>query len=143
MNGDLPDVNLLLAMAWPNHQFHGPARRWFGDRSGNWFTCPLTQLGFVRLSSNPVFTPHAKTPLEATLLLGAMVAHPEHDFLADSEALVGEIFQELATRLQGHKQVTDAYLVALARDRAVRLVTFDRRIEVFCPFEGIVRVLDV
>jgi hypothetical protein len=27
MRGALPDVNVLLALAWPNHQFHRPARR--------------------------------------------------------------------------------------------------------------------
>ena len=142
MRGDLPDVNLLLALAWPNHQFHGPARRWFGDHSGTWITCPLTQLGFVRLSSNPAFTPHAKTPLEATLLLAAMTAHPDHRFLADSEAVASQVFQHLANRLQGHKQVTDAYLVALAMSCRARLVTFDRRIEAICPVAGTVLVLE-
>ena len=142
MSGNLPDVNLLLALAWPNHQFHGPARRWFGDRSGTWITCPLTQLGFVRLSSNPAFTPHATTPLEATLLLAAMTAHPQHRFLADSEAVVSGVFQHLAGRLEGHQQLTDAYLVALATSNEARLVTFDRRIGAICPVAGTVLVLD-
>jgi toxin-antitoxin system PIN domain toxin len=142
VSGDLPDVNLLLSLAWPNHQFHGPARRWFGDRSGTWMTCPLTQLGFVRLSSNPAFTPHAKTPLEATSLLAAMTAHPQHRLLPDSEAVAGQVFRSLASRLEGHMQVTDAYLIALAMSNAVRLVTFDRRIEAICPAAGTVLVLD-
>ncbi len=140
MNGDLLDVNLLLALAWPNHQFHEPARCWFGNHSGPWFTCSVTQLGFVRLSSNPAFSKYAKTPLEASLLLNAMTAQPQHEFLADAET-TGQCFLSIAPRLQGHRQVTDAYLVALARDHAVRLVTFDRRIAAFCPFEGVVQVL--
>ncbi len=142
MSGDLPDVNLLLALAWPNHQFHGPARRWFGGRSGTWITCPLTQLGFVRLSSNPAFTPLAKTPREATLLLAAMTAHPDHRFMTDSEAVASQVFQRLAGRLEGHQQVTDAYLVALAISNSSRLVTFDRRIEAICSAAERVHVLD-
>jgi predicted nucleic acid-binding protein len=83
LSGELADVNVLLALAWPNHQFHRPARSWFGSRSGPWLTCALTELAFIRLSSNPAFTPHAKTPLEATLLLDAMTRHPDHAFLRE------------------------------------------------------------
>ncbi|MGD0548184.1 MAG: PIN domain-containing protein, partial [Terracidiphilus sp.] len=32
-------------------------------------------------------------------------------------------------RLDGHKQITDAYLLALALHHKAKLVTFDRRIE--------------
>jgi toxin-antitoxin system PIN domain toxin len=143
VSGDLPDVNLLLALAWPNHQFHTRARHWFGERTDRWHTCALTQLGFVRLSSNPAFTEHAKTPLEATLLLSAMTRHPEHRFLAELDPLVGEPFAKVASRLMGHQQVTDAYLVVIAHRQGLQLVTFDRRIEVASPFDGVVRRLEV
>jgi len=143
VSGDLLDVNLLLALAWPNHQFHTRARHWFGERTDCWHTCALTQLGFVRLSSNPAFTEHAKTPLEATLLLSAMTRHPEHRFVAELDPLVGEPFAQVASRLMGHQQVTDAYLVVLARRHGLQLVTFDRRIEVASPFDGVVRRLEV
>jgi len=142
VSGDLPDVNLLLALAWPNHQFHAPARRWFKDHTGHWHTCALTELGFVRLSSNPAFTEHAKTPLEATLLLSAMTQHPDHRFVAELDPLVGEVFSKIASRLMGHQQVTDAYLVAIAQSHGLRLVTFDRRIEAASPFHRVVRRLE-
>ena len=64
MTDALLDVNVLLALAWPNHQFHSSARRWFADHEGAWCTCVVTQLGFVRLSSNPAFTDQAKLPAE-------------------------------------------------------------------------------
>lgn len=142
MNGELPDVNLLLALAWPNHQFHRPARLWFSARAETtWHTCAVTQLGFVRLSSNPAYTPHAKTPAEAVLLLTAMLRHRDHRFVAESSPLDGERFPIIARNLQGHKQVTDAYLIHLAHDRGLHLVTFDRRLQVVCPFPDLVRVL--
>ena len=142
MTGELPDVNLLLALAWPNHQFHRQAREWFaGDSDRTWHTCAVTQLGFVRLSSNPAYTPHAKTPLEASLLLATMTAHPDHRFVAESSSLDSPEFSLIARNLQGYRQVTDAGLLHLARDRGLRLVTFDRRLEVICPFPDLVRVL--
>lgn len=141
MKGELPDVNLLLALAWPNHQFHGAARSWFSARTGTWHTCAVTQLGFVRLSSNPAYTAHAKTPHEAVLLLAGMVRHPRHRFVDESSPLDGERFTDIARNLQGHKQVTDAYLIHLARDRGLHLATCDRRLQVVCPFPDLVRVV--
>jgi toxin-antitoxin system PIN domain toxin len=134
----LPDVNLLLVLAWPNHQFFARARRWFNDRSARWCTCAVTQLGFVRLSSNPSYTEHAKSPLEAVRLLAAMTAHPEHRFLSEHPPIDDASFADVASRLMGHQQVTDAYLVAFARHHDVQLVTFDRRIEAISPADGLV-----
>ena len=49
----LPDVNVLIALAWPNHVHHDPARSWFAaNLNTGWATCPLTEAGFVRLSCN-------------------------------------------------------------------------------------------
>jgi toxin-antitoxin system PIN domain toxin len=125
----LLDVNALLALAWPNHQFHRPARRWFAGHEGAWCSCALTQLGFVRLSSNPAFTDQAKLPSEATRVLVEMTRHPRHRFIAELHALDTTEFAAAAVRLLGHQQVTDAYLVALAQRHGIHLVTFDRRLE--------------
>ena len=49
----LLDVNVLVALAWPNHVHHVAARAWFNDVGQKRFaTCPVTQSGFVRVSSN-------------------------------------------------------------------------------------------
>ena len=55
----LLDLNVLLAVAWPNHQFHASANSAL-SRKNRWATCALTQLGFIRLSSNPAAIPTAK-----------------------------------------------------------------------------------
>jgi hypothetical protein len=138
----LLDVNVLLALAWPNHQFHRSARRWFSDHNGAWCTCALTQLGFVRLSSNPAFTEQAKSPTEATGVLLRMVRHKRHRFVGELPPLVDSGFSEIFGRLLGHQQVTDGYLVALARHHDLRLVTFDRRIEAISPDPGAVLRLE-
>jgi toxin-antitoxin system PIN domain toxin len=80
----LLDVNVLLALAWPNHQHHGAAHAWFHREAGRgWATCALTQLGFIRLSSNPAYTPAPATPRAAATLLGQLTAHSAHDYWAD------------------------------------------------------------
>jgi len=129
VSGALPDVNVLLAFAWPNHQFYEAARRWFQERGHDgWSTCAITQLGFIRISSNPAFTPYAKTPLEALLLLRRWLEQPSHSFVERLPAPVEAGYEKSAARLQGYRQTTDAYLAWVAQSHGLRLVTFDRRL---------------
>lgn len=124
----LLDVNVLIALAWPNHVHHERARTWFEDhhRQG-WATTPVTEIGFVRVSSNRSAISVASTPDVATRLLRALTALDGHEFWTDDVALVTgeELDIALAT---SHRDVTDAHLVALARRHAGRLVSFDSRI---------------
>lgn len=139
----LLDVNVLLALAWPNHQFHAAVRAWFSRHAGEgWYTCAVTELGFVRLSSNPAFVREARTPLEAALLLRRMTIHPGHGFLAATGGCASAVFEELASRLLGHRQVTDAWLLHLARQHGHRLATFDRRLEYLAGAAGGVTVIE-
>jgi hypothetical protein len=41
----LPDINVLIGLAWPNHQFHGTATEFLGRGNKGWFwaTCAITQ----------------------------------------------------------------------------------------------------
>src|SRR5438552_1259715 len=48
----LLDVNALIALGVVNHQFHARALTWAGNRvSSELLTCPITELGFVRVLS--------------------------------------------------------------------------------------------
>ena len=59
----LLDVNALMALAWPNHQHHrAVVDRLDRPPAPEWATCALTQLGFVRLSSNPAVVGVRRTP---------------------------------------------------------------------------------
>jgi uncharacterized protein len=127
MNVALLDTNVLLALAWPNHQHHGAAHKWFAaNRKKEWATCAFTQLGFVRLSSNPAYTPSAVTPRDAAGLLTALVNHKSHRFLNSSAACHASIYAHTV----GHQQVNDAWLVQVAREIKGKLVTLDRRLSV-------------
>ena len=123
----LLDVNTLLALAWPNHQFHRAVIARLDERpSPRWATCALTQLGFVRLSSNPAIVEVRQTPCQALGVLAKLVADRGHRYLESLPALldVDSYFQ----RLLGHQQVTDAYLLALAVSNDAVLLTLDRRL---------------
>ena len=126
MKAALLDINILTALLWPTHEHHDVAHRWFGGREdAPWATCSLTQLGFVRIVSNPAFSRDALSPTEALALLGENVAHPAHEFWID-DVQVPAAVKAMNARVQGYKQLTDAYLLALAHRRKGVLATFDR-----------------
>lgn len=56
----LLDVNALVALAWDSHIHHARIREWFtANATLGWATCPLTEAGFVRVSTNPKVLPSA------------------------------------------------------------------------------------
>ena len=120
----LPDVNVLIALAWPSHVHHGVAHEWFQAKGRKgWATCPFTQCGFVRLSSNPGIIPEATSPQDALALLREMTQVGKHVFWPDDADLASP---EMPTDLLvGHRQVTDAYLLGLAVAHNGSLVTLD------------------
>ena len=125
----LLDVNVLIALAWPNHVNHQPARRWFDrhHRAG-WATTPLTEAGFVRISANRAAIATATTPALAMQLLRSMTSLDGHEFWADDVALVDDGLGN-AELISSHRHVTDAHLLALVQRHDGRLVTFDAGIE--------------
>jgi hypothetical protein len=121
----LLDVNVLLALAWPNHVHHAAALTWFSHKGAARFrTCPLTQTGFVGVSSNSAFTSAAVSPGEAVRLLKKICALPGHEFWPDDISLAEAQIPPAA--MVGHRQVTDAYLVSLAAAHDGVLATLDR-----------------
>jgi uncharacterized protein len=129
----LLDVNVLVALAWPNHVHHRAAHRWFerGSRAG-WATSSIVELGFVRVSSNARVIASAVSPQEAAAVLRRMTALPHHHFWAD-DVRFAESPEVALARVAGHQQVTDAHLVGLAVRHKGRLVTFDRGVRALVP----------
>ncbi len=118
----LLDVNALVALAWDSHVHHISMRAWFDANSeGGWATCPVTESGFVRVSSNPKVLP---SPISVEAALGVLSAFRDldgHRFLAND---VSQTDADVP-RIARHRQVTDAQLLTLARRHGIRLVTFD------------------
>jgi uncharacterized protein len=85
-------------------------------------------MALVRILSNPAFSPQALTPAGALQVLGRNVDVPEHRFWSDSIELSGAL-ERMPDALSGHRQITDAYLVALAIKNKGKLATLDRGIQ--------------
>lgn len=138
----LPDVNVLVAAAWPNHVGHAAARAWFAAHGTAWATTPVTESGFVRVSSNRAALPTSTTPRLAIEMLHRLCDLPGHAFWEDSvRAVTGAT--SLAERLRGHRQVTDAHLLALCAAHRGHLVTFDAAMAVLAEHPFQVRLLTV
>jgi len=142
----LLDVNVLVALAWPQHIHHAPAQAWFAARRPSSFaTCPVTQSGFVRVSSNPRAIPQARSPADAHALLATIATLPGHEFWDDDVDLSTSrhfAWERIAT----HGHVTDAHLIAVAIRHKGQLVTLDRALAALVPPgapASVVRVLRV
>lgn len=115
----LLDANVLIALGDHDHVHHVPVRRWFRARDEVVFaTCPITQGALVRM-----LLQRGKRSIDQALnILQGFVDHPAHQFWPDD-------LDYAAVRwggVLGHRQVTDAYLAALARKHGGRLATLDR-----------------
>ena len=141
MKTALLDLNLLMALLWPAHEHHDAAHRWFrARRPARWATTPITQLGFVRLVSNPAFSRDALSPAAGVALLAKNLATPGHRFWTDS-LQVPAALRTTHAALQGHQQLTDAYLLVLAVRRKAVLATFDRGLRSFVAHGAAVEIV--
>lgn len=138
MKPALLDINVLLALAWPNHQHHAEAHAWFaiGAKKG-WATCAFTQLGFIRLSSSPAYTMNAVSPQDAASLLQQWTRSTNHHFWGSPPADEPAIY----ARALGHQQVNDAWLVKVAQYNDGRLVTLDTRLSIHSMQSDLVEVI--
>lgn len=129
----LLDVNVLLALAFPNHQHWPAATQWFrAHREHGWATCPLTQAGFLRIATTVTAVGTIIPMQDAVELLVKSTADPNHHFWPLDSPTV-QIRPDIRQRMLGPRHVTDAQLLDLAIRRGGRLVTFDQRIEFLLP----------
>lgn len=125
----LLDVNVLIALAWPNHVHHTAARAWFETRrEEGWATCPLTEAGFVRVSCNPAVVRHSVTPLDAIAVLQRLSRLGSHKFWPMDQSIT-RLPESIGIRLQGYRQISDAVLLATAIQRRGQLATLDAGME--------------
>jgi toxin-antitoxin system PIN domain toxin len=123
----LLDTNILIALAWRNHVHHSDVSEWFRRKAvDNFRTCPITQTGFVRISSNPSFSASAVLPCEAIALLQRVTGLPGHGFWPDDLSMP-DAFGPQAV-LGSYRQITDRYLLSLAITHDGILATLDRGI---------------
>ena len=121
----LLDVNVFLALLSENHMHHQLVTKWFNTPGLQWVICPFTEAGFLRNATAP--RAGQITMSEATAILARITQEPGYHYLpitANWQTLCSPFF----TRLYGTKQVTDAYLLGLAVQSRMVLVTMDKAI---------------
>jgi toxin-antitoxin system PIN domain toxin len=116
---------VLFALVWPRHEHHAIAHAWFA-KSGrhSWATNAVTEVGVLRLLTNPVV---AKGMVSAATAVGALkefTNYKTHEFWPlDSKVRAG--LELIAPRIRGYQQWTDGLLLWQAMGRDGVLVTFD------------------
>jgi toxin-antitoxin system PIN domain toxin len=122
----LPDVNVLVAITWPEHTLHKLALEWFDETADDgWATSSITEAGFLRISANASVVGDPVRPSEACALLTALRGVGAHEFwIDDIEPSVSQWFPR--DRLVGYRQVTDAHLLALSCRHGGTVATLDR-----------------
>jgi toxin-antitoxin system PIN domain toxin len=128
----LLDVNLLIALLDAGHVHHSAATHWLGEHLSNgavagWASCPLTQNGCLRILSNRAYAGHQPLAAVAARLTEATTT-THHEFWPDDLSVL-EPSRFAHDRWLASRQITDAYLLALAVRRGGVFVTLDRGID--------------
>ena len=129
MSEALLDVNLLIASVVENHEHHARAHLYL-TTVDRFYTTPTTQGGFLRFLTRPWKDqqrreqPPRMTIAQAITALRALTETEKHLFLPDDQPFASVSLHSLS----GHRQWTDAYLMALARKHRIKLATFDDKL---------------
>lgn len=126
---ELPDNNILIAALRQDSPHHKTAKAWLENALNQGLPLrlfPTVEAGFLRLVTHPqVFAP--ATPMkEARRFLEILCAAPSVEIApwsSDVRSRWLKICQQYALR---GNDCNDAMLAALAIERGLRLVTFDR-----------------
>ena len=134
----LLDVNLLVALFDPDHIHHDAAHDWFADEgSAGWASCPITESGFARVLTNPAYGGMPLRTVEVIERLRTFCKSKHHVFWPDAVSFCDRRLFNPAVIL-GHRQLTDIYLLGLAKHMDGRLATFDSSI----PLSAVVGASD-
>jgi len=121
---NLLDANVLIALVVAEHVHHDAVEAWWAEGAAPFATCPFTQTALVRF-----LVREGWSGVDAAAVLTALAQHPRHRFWPATLAADAVAWE----RVDGHRQVTDAYLAALARANGGRLATLDRGLAAVHP----------
>jgi toxin-antitoxin system PIN domain toxin len=121
-SGYLLDGNLLIAFHDARHGQRDTVSEWVdAHKADSLFLCSVTEGTLLRFLMSPLFGARLAAP-KAWDTLREFRARPNVLFLD-----AGFSYLDVQTQgLTGHKEVTDAWLVTLARRQGCRLATLDK-----------------
>lgn len=119
----LLDANALIALTLTDHEHHERAASWAAGVD-HMALCPVVEGSLIRF-----LVSLGQSQLTAKALLDGLYASPRCEFWPDAlsyrHAELGHVV--------GHRQVTDAYLAALAASNNALLATFDQALAQAVP----------
>ena len=122
----LLDLNVLIALMDSSHRHYAKAQEWFvTSGKERWGLCPLTEAGFLRITTNSAYRSEQRTFLQAIAIIQILKGRPGCVYWEIGKSWV-ELTAPFAHRISGHQQITDAYLLGMAIAREGVLVTFDK-----------------
>ncbi|MFN0089826.1 MAG: TA system VapC family ribonuclease toxin [Acidimicrobiales bacterium] len=113
----LADGTVLVALTVVDHVHHDLAVGWFEQTEPDLATCPITEGTLLRFLLR-----EGVAAVDAVAVLDTIRSQDWHVFWPAAIPYQAAHLEGVI----GHRQVTDAYLVALARHEGARVVTFDR-----------------
>jgi predicted nucleic acid-binding protein len=114
----LLDVHAVLAAIIANHPQHSIADRWLTGKQ--LALCPLSELGFLRISTHPKAY-HFSTTVAKQALKSFVATHKPEFVPAD--------FSAVGLNAGSSDAVTDIYLASLAARHHMKLATLDTGIK--------------
>lgn len=124
-NRYLLDVNTLIARVFKGHVHHQAVKAWFRTPGLQWTICPFTEAGFLRYATAP--DRGNISMADAAAILESLAEQPGYRYAPMSQDW-RTATKPFFKRLQGHNQVTVAYLLGLAVSEDMALVTLDKAI---------------
>ncbi len=127
----LLDANVLVALFDNKNANHSLVKKWFSHhiiaQNKVWLSCTITQMACLRILSLPSY-PANYSFSDIQQIFDKAIVKTRHQFLTcELDVIQHDIFNW--RHLQGHRQLTDAYLLALAVANQAVLLTFDKRID--------------
>ena len=124
----LLDVNVLVALLDEAHIHHAVAQNLIAQPDLKIATCALTENGVLRVLNLPGYSSYGPAGFEAVRAqLDQLCKDKEHEFWPSDTTLRDDSKIDWS-RVMGHNQITDIYLLALAVAHNGALATLDHRV---------------
>ena len=124
----LLDVNLWVALFDDAHTHSARANAFIAKRDIKIATCPLVENGVVRVLNLPNYGLRGAVGIDQVRQkLKLATAELDHQFWPDDVSILDDKRIQFS-KVFGHNQITDVYLLALAVAHRGALVTFDQHV---------------
>lgn len=126
----LLDVNVLVALLDEAHIHHAVAQNLIAQPKLKIATCALTENGVLRVLNLPGYSSYGPAGFEAVRAqLDQLCQDIDHEFWS-CDVTLRDASKIDWSRVMGHNQITDVYLLALAVGYKGALATFDHRVAI-------------